>query len=125
MKATIEPRIGFTPSHRKEKLHRAWKILDRATGAAIVDARVYRPGATAYAAVWIYGNDIYASGTGRAGGYGYCKESAAVAEALARAGVTLSDHIDGRGLSAVREALEAVARAATGKRRFFVVECFA
>jgi hypothetical protein len=66
-----------------------------------------------YADVWIHTPSHYGQwgyGSGWAGGGGYCKRSAAIGEALANAGVKLSDSIHGRGMSAVREALEAIAR---------------
>ncbi|WNH52414.1 hypothetical protein [Stenotrophomonas oahuensis] len=64
-----------------------------------------------YATVWIHAPDNYRSGSGTASGWGYCKRSAAIAYALQNAGVTLRDPIDGHGMTAVREALNAVARA--------------
>lgn len=125
MKATIEPRDAIKGSYRKDQLYRAYKILDPKDGSCIVDARVYFPGSVAYACVWIHDDKIHASGSGKAGGYGYDKESAAVAEALENAGVTLSENIAGVGQHALRDALEATARAVTGKRKFFTVTAFA
>ncbi len=86
-----------------------------------------------YCSVWINTRDGRSfSGHGKAGGYGYCKSSAAFQDALDSAGVelsALSEHYDaetrerttgprkrasvaGVGESAVREAAEAIARAA-------------
>ena len=82
----------------------------------IVDARFYmgrsRNSSRVYCSVWICtpGSD-YLSGTGWAGGGGYHKESAALQDALESAGVKLSSPIDGRGESAMHEALEAIGRA--------------
>ena len=125
MKVSIAPRHQFNPNYRKDQLHRSIKAIDPRDGSTIVDARIYWPGSVAYAAVWINGDAIHASGTGKAGGYGYCKESAALAEALERAGVELSENIAGRGQGAMREAVEAVAKAVTGKRRVLIVEAYA
>lgn len=126
IKATIKPRESDrVGTYRGKTLDRGYVILDRDTGRAIVTARVYYPGSVARACVWITGGGVYASGAGRAGGGGYCKESAAIGAALSDAGVTLSEPIGGRGTRAVEEALEAVARAVTGKRKFYKVLCHA
>lgn len=110
---------AFTPresdkilTHRKEKngFLREYALIDLADGAAAVTLRIYWPGTVAYACVWIHGESIYARGAGKAGGYGYCKESAAAGAALQDAGVTLADDIDGRGTQAIREALTALAQ---------------
>lgn len=106
-------------SHRKENggFIREYAVfdLDDLRGPTIT-ARVYWPGQVAYACVWINSESAYARGAGKAGGYGYCKESAAMAYALADAGVTLRDDIDGRGTQAIRYALLALA-AHTGVTR--------
>ncbi len=74
-----------------------------------------------YAAAWINEGANYSSGSGKAGGYGYCKHSAAIAAALRSAGVKLNKDISGVGESAVRDALAAIARA-LGFRQFVIVE---
>lgn len=51
---------------------------------------------------------FHASGSGRAGGCGYHRPSAAAAEAFADAGIVLGSDISGVGDSAMREALYAV-----------------
>ena len=53
----------------------------------------------------------YFSGYGVAGGYGYCKRSAAFDAAVRSAGVKLSENVAGVGEAAVREAMRAIARA--------------
>lgn len=82
-----------------------------------------------HASVWIYCADgTYRSGRGSAGGYGYCKTSTAIGEALRAAGVRLfgtpysyrddtvdmkkSFYMDGKGTSALDKILASVARAA-------------
>lgn len=50
----------------------------------------------------------YFGGHGFAGGCGYDKKSAALAAAIDSAGIKLSQDIDGRGDSAVREAIRAI-----------------
>ena len=58
-----------------------------------VEARFYMgrsaSASTIYCSIWINSGEIHTSGTGKAGGYGYHKESAAFAEAVKNAGVTL------------------------------------
>jgi hypothetical protein len=113
--------VSFTPresdkihANRKEKtgLYREYALLDLDDdGRAAVTLRIYWPGSVAHACVWINaGSGLYARGAGRAGGGGYCKASAAAGAALVDAGVTLDQDIDGRGLEAIRGALEAFAR---------------
>lgn len=125
MKATINPRDKFNANYRKDSLHHGYKVIEAATGKTVVDARIYWPHSVAYAAVWINSETLHASGTGKAGGYGYCKQSAALAEALVNAGVTLSENISGVGHIAMRDAVLAVARAASNRRKFYLVESYA
>lgn len=94
--------------------------IDPATGRAVVTARFYWPGSIAYCALWINGPGKWGRGNGKAGGYGYHKESAALAAAISDAGIALSERIDGRGDSVMTDACEAIARAVTGKRRVIV-----
>ena len=65
-----------------------------------------------YCSVWLHApGEPHGSGHGKASGYGYHKESAAFAEAIKSAGVTLSEDIAGCGSRAIEEALEAIAHA--------------
>ncbi len=80
-------------------------------------------GSTVHCALWVgyvegIGSTRY--GFGRAGGYGYCKASAALQDAIDKAGIALSERIDGRGEDAMRRALLAIA-AAAGWNRVSVV----
>jgi hypothetical protein len=70
-----------------------------------------RSASRVYACVWIHGRGYSLSGKGMAGGYGYCKKSAAIGAAFGSAGVRLSESIQGVGMSAVREAMVATCRA--------------
>lgn len=109
-------------SHRKEHaLRRQVSIIDPSDGREIVVARTYWPGSVCYACIWVCGRGIRGFGAGKAGGYGYCKESASIAYAIADAGIKLSEHVDGHGITASDDALESIARAVTGKRKFFRV----
>ena len=91
-----------------------------------------------YCSVWVHAADCYISGSGKAGGWGYHKESAAFEEALTSAGVELyADrygdqygqegrpksyrcHVGGCGQGSVDLACEALARA-LGYRKFKLV----
>lgn len=78
----------------------------------IADLRIYGTQAMNYCCLWVHDrkNGIYASGSGSAGGYGYHRPSAAAAEAIEKAGIELSQEIDGRGDSAIEQALNALAK---------------
>ena len=67
-----------------------------------------------YASIWTYGAGFDISGHGRATGYGYHKASTALSTAIDRAGIVLSERIDGVGDGASQRALEAIARAIAG-----------
>jgi len=125
MKNTVlsfNPQPNSLGSCRKEKhgLHKQFQVIDLDTiehspegiprASAIVTVRVYWPAQTAFACVWLSTADAYAVGKGKAGGYGYCKLSGAVDNALRDAGVELETSIHGVGESAVWGALEAFAR---------------
>lgn len=122
--------INFTPmesdkilSHRKEKsgLHKELALIDLDTGKAAVIARIYWPATVVYCCVWIHHGEHHSRGAGKAGGGGYHKPSAAMQEALRDAGIELAYAIGGRGDSAMRESLEAIARY-FGIARFMVHE---
>lgn len=91
--------------------------IDPKSGAPVVTARIYWPGSVAYCAIWINSHPHHGRGNGKAGGGGYHKASAALASAISDAGIQLSEPINGRGDSVMLEAVEAVARAVTGKPR--------
>lgn len=95
----------------------------------IVDLRLYmgksRNSSQVYASVWISSGDVYTTGHGVAGGYGYCKRSAAADNALSSAGIQLfgtpygsrepnfaeKASIHGVGETAIREAILAIGEA--------------
>ena len=76
---------------------------------------------TVYASVWINTSEVHTSGKGKAGGYGYHKESAAIAAAIESAGIALDTDISGVGNSAILDALTAIANA-LGFERVLIVE---
>jgi hypothetical protein len=82
--------------------------------------RLYGTSRVNYACLWSHGmRDGSVAGGGSAGGYGYCRESAAAAEAIARSGIVLQHDISGRGMDAVVDALEAIARY-VGLKRYYI-----
>lgn len=81
----------------------------------VVTMRLYASprGARIHACTWIYPTEgAPRRGHGVAGGGGYCRRSAAGADALEAAGVKLSEDVAGRGEGMLREALLATAAAA-------------
>lgn len=73
-----------------------------------IELRFYATKTTWYACLWINHEKIHASGSGKAGGYGYHKPSAAADEALNSAGIILENSISGAGDDAIREALREI-----------------
>jgi hypothetical protein len=110
MKATFEKpkKEGFRPSYRKENagLYKGYKAITP-EGKTLLDLRIYYPNSVAYSCLWVPCND-HASGSGKAGGYGYHKTSAAAAEAFEKAGYSLNEGVSGRGDGAILEAIQAV-----------------
>lgn len=76
-------------SHRKEdKFYRSLSIVSFKDGQfkQPLDVRFYSSGQTVYCCVWGSIKGTYFNGSGKAGGYGYDKASAAFASALQSAG---------------------------------------
>ena len=98
----------------------------------LLDVRFYMgrssSASVVYCSLWLHDdkNNRWMSGTGSAGGYGYHKESAAMDSALTSAKIRLYEkrdkyvHIDGRGESAIRDAMTAIAKA-SGYTKFTIV----
>ena len=61
-----------------------------------------------YASLWVHADPYHISGHGTAGGYGYCKASAASCAAFYSAGLVLSRDFAGAGMSEVEKALYAL-----------------
>ena len=125
MKATIGKTVsnGVNYGYKKE-LIRTYNVVTDAL-KEIITVRCYMGrsanASTVYASVWINTSDVHTSGKGKAGGYGYHKESAAIAEAMESAGVSLDTDISGVGDGAIKEALSAIANA-LGFERVLIVE---
>lgn len=139
MKAVITKQVSNACNYTNEKeTVSKYVVLDRA-GKEFVDCRGYmsrsRQASTVYASIWVHGAEVYTSGAGKAGGYGYHKGSAAIQSAIDSAGIELYGdvyegytgdmtpaekralskrraRISGVGESAIRAALLAIAKAA-------------
>lgn len=100
---------------RKKELIGTWNVIVNSDDGLknIITVRCYMGrstnASTMYASIWIYDEKHHTSGTGKAGGYGYHKASAAIADAIESAGIELDEDISGRGDSAIEESLEAIA----------------
>ena len=115
MKATIGKTVsnGVNYGYKKE-LIRTYNVVTDAL-KEIITVRCYMGrssnAAVVYASIWINAHGIHTSGKGQAGGYGYDKTSAAIAEAIKSAGITIDTDISGVGDGAICDALKAIARA--------------
>lgn len=113
----------------KEQVNRI-VLIDKKTEAHAVDARFYmasgRNASTVYCSIWVHTKDGKTfAGHGKAGGYGYHKESAALSDAIKSAGIELwgdqynrtkspkkKAYISGCGETAMNDACNAIAYAA-------------
>lgn len=128
MKVTaFNPTDNLKSSHRRDVLDKAWTLIALDTGKTLIEIRTYYTGSRCYACTWVRDHKGlgYASGSGFAGGGGYCKRSASVATALENAGFRFDESISGRGETAIRDAIESIARRAGIKSRFVIVESHA
>lgn len=139
---------GYNYSRDKE-LVSAYSVIGKINGEMreIVTARCYMSRSSSasvvYCSLWVHAGNIYCSGKGSAGGYGYHKESAALQEAISSAGIELYGspyrgatfdtpdakrkamktmaHIGGCGSDSMREALEAIAKAAGARGKLVFI----
>lgn len=110
---------GLSSSHRKEKigLEQAWIVADPDKSAMCkpdypaIEARVYQSGQTVTACVWIHWKGKNGSGSGRVGGGGYHKASAAIQAAIKSSGIRLSFHYDLCSDGTVADAFQAIGKA--------------
>ena len=115
MKATLGKEVSNAVNYGyKKEMIRTYNVITD-TLKEVITARCYMgrsaSASTVYASIWINASDVHTSGKGKAGGYGYHKESAAIAEAIESAGIELSKNISGVGEGAIHEALKAIAEA--------------
>ena len=101
-------------------------VMTKGTLREVVTLRLYmgrsKNAETVLASVWVIGNGTHKGGTGNAGGWGYCKRSAAASQAFRSAGIAFDEPVDGRGMSVVREAMEATVRAMGYRGQVLIVE---
>lgn len=115
---SFNPSNKLNSSHRKENhFQEEFSIIafDGTKFSAPITCRTYGTQAKNYCCLWIHGQFkgiekyVSVSGSGSAGGYGYHRPSAAAQEAINGAGFNLAEAIDGRGDSAIEDALKAIA----------------
>jgi hypothetical protein len=125
--ATFSPeaKTKWTRSHRKEGkcFLDVYQIINTdpasahgsSYGAMIasvpVELRIYGTGGSNTACLWVNADPLHTQGSGRAGGCGYHRGSAAAGAAISNAGFALAKSINGVGDSAIEEALCAIAKA--------------
>lgn len=103
-------------TRNKELIH-GYKVIAFNNGEfeEIIDCRLLmgrsQSSATIYCNLWIHARkpELWLHTSGSAGGYGYHKQSAALADALRSASIDLSRSINGVGETAMRAALIAIA----------------
>ena len=113
MKATMGKNVSNAVNYKGQKeLVKSYNVITD-TLREIIMARCYigrsASASTVYASIWINSPGYHSSGKGKASGYGYHKESAAIDAAIESAGITLDQSIDGVGDGAIEEALKAIA----------------
>lgn len=124
MKATLPDHNVFNGHNwmgEKELIQRRVAVvLHKGKMREAVIVNVHGTNARNYVSVWAH-NDLRSyAGHGWAGGYGYHRPSAAMGAALKSAGITLDEDIDGRGSSAMDEAMKAICHALGFKTVFIV-----
>tara|TARA_R100001377_G_scaffold1492_1_gene1188 strand:+ start:261 stop:656 length:396 start_codon:yes stop_codon:yes gene_type:complete len=126
MKITIENLVSITESNvgkKRDKVeHGFYKEIAIIQGERSTPCRFrfYNTGQTIHCIAWLSGDEHYTSGYGKAGGYGYCKESAAMQSAIINSGIKMDRHWGGSGESSMREAAFDIAKKLTGKRKFIL-----
>ena len=115
MKPTMGKNVSNAVNYKGQKeLVKSYNVITD-TLREIIMVRCYigrsASASTVYASIWINSPGYHSSGKGKASGYGYHKESAAIAEAIESAGISLDKDISGVGDDAIYVALKAIARA--------------
>ena len=113
--------IGYKRDKIQHGFYKEISIIEGDKGAAC-RFRFYSTGQTIHCIAWMSGNKpwLHGSGYGKAGGYGYCKESAAMESAIINSGVTMGEHWGGMGDTKQREAAFDIAKKLTGKRKLIL-----
>lgn len=116
--------IGTKRDKIADKFYKEIAVIHSERGA-VARFRFYCTGQTIHCISWVGNRDLYGSGYGKAGGYGYCKASAAMADAIDHAGIKLSKPVAGVGDTAMRDAAVAIGKMLTGCRKFYIHESHA
>lgn len=117
----FEPKQALKISHRKEnKLDKAFIGIDK-QGKELFNLRMYFPGQTCYACLWVFCGNSHATGSGSAGGYGYEKRSAAADSAFRNAGIDCTRF---HGTGETYEACVALGKYLAGDEFLTVVEAY-
>jgi len=133
MKAVIKNQVSNAKNYSGDKeTISTYKAVTVYKGEVVtpLEIRVYMGrssrASVVYASLWIHDSvhHIHTSGTGSAGGYGYHKESAAIAEAISSAGIELwgSPYGEPSKYTNTPEELKALKRAES-KRRCHISGC--
>ena len=113
MKVTLTEKQNINIKHRKENSFQQEFIGLAIVGDEIkeaVNCRIYGTQSRNYCCIWYRNDNIYSSGSGYAGGYGYHRPSAAAETAMTQAGVKLSEYISGRGDYSIQDAVLAITK---------------
>ena len=115
MKATInkQAKTKFTTSHLKEGKCFLTVYAAIVGDKVPVELRIYDTGKKTTACLWVNDSlsNTYIKGSGASNGFGFDQPSEAAQRAINNAGIVLSEEIDGRGDSAIIEAMQAIATA--------------
>jgi hypothetical protein len=115
---------NFNVNYRKnDGLYKGFKAIDLKTGSEILDIRFYNTtGRANYCAMWIFSDSFRSSGTGRARGYGYDRESTAFNEAICNCGIQGFPRFGGSGCNewAIKILLKIL-----GIKKYKIVEFYA
>jgi hypothetical protein len=112
--------IGAKRDRVRNGFYKELVVMDPKTYQSVAIFRTYITGSAFHCCAWFHSADSYGTGYGKATGSGYCKESAAIDEAIANAGIALEKRFGGRGESAIRDAALAIGRKLTGKRNLIL-----
>jgi len=115
-KLTAKDNIGTKRDKIQHGFYKEMAIIDGSNGAPC-RFRFYNTGQTIHCIAWLSGRDNYGVGYGKCGGYGICKESVAMEDAILSSGISMSERWGGMGDTKQREAAFSIAKKLTGKRK--------
>lgn len=113
----------YIQNQEAKHLYKGFKAVtfDGEKMVELVDLRIGATTSTTYACVWFNCEKKWACGSGKAGGYGYDRGSAAAEEAFRAAGMVTSN-FGGTGCN--REAVQAAGEYLSDGKPVFVVEFY-